>query len=74
MYTPITRGYDERDSYKPLGLVGDGKVDLKGPDTKNKKKQTIKIDEKDFEKMKEAAESCPINIIHIMDKNWQKDN
>ncbi len=33
---------------------------------------TIEIDEKDLQKMKEAAESCPVNVIHIYDEHDKK--
>ncbi len=53
-------------------LMEDNKADLIGSDRKNTKKQTIEIDEKDFEKMKAAAESCPVTVIHIVDKQTGK--
>lgn len=43
-------------------MNGDGKSHLKG--SKNNKRQ---VSEKDAEKNKAAAESCPVNVIHITD-------
>lgn len=50
-------------------LVADGKADLKGSESKKENKmQTKEIDESELEKYKEAAESCPVTVIHIIDK------
>ena len=49
-------------------IVEDGKADLTGAKKlDNNKKQELEITEKELERMKEAAESCPVNIIHIID-------
>ena len=50
-------------------LVADGKADLKGSNqVDGNKKQTKEIDESELAKYKEAAESCPVTVIHIIDK------
>ncbi len=49
------------------GMNNDGKAFLKG--SKNNKRQ---IGEKDVAKNKAAAESCPVNIIHITDPEGKK--
>jgi ferredoxin len=50
-------------------LVEDGKADLKGAervdDNKFHKKE---IDESELDKYMEAAQSCPVTVIHITDK------
>ena len=48
-------------------MSDDGKATLKG--NKENKKQ---IDEKDVTKNKAVAESCPVNIIHIIDPEGKK--
>lgn len=52
-------------------IVNDGKADFKGSKEKNKK-FTKEIDESEFAKFKEAAESCPVNVIHIIEKDTKK--
>lgn len=50
-------------------LVADGKADLKDGKSENDNKiQRKEIDESELEKYKEAAESCPVTVIHIIDK------
>ena len=48
----------------------DGKADLKGA-KKEGDKQVLEIQEKDFRKNMDAAEACPVNVIHI--KNLKTD-
>ena len=50
-------------------IVDDGKADLLGAtrDEKNLK-HTLVIDDTELEHMKESAESCPVNVIHIIDE------
>ncbi|MBI4448542.1 ferredoxin [Candidatus Woesearchaeota archaeon] len=48
-------------------VVDDGKADLIGA-PKDPVRQTLVIGADEFEKMKEAAESCPVNVIHIIDE------
>ena len=52
-------------------IGNDGKATLiKGKEKDGK--FYIEIDEKDLEKMKEAAEACPVNVIHIYDELGNK--
>ncbi len=48
-------------------MNNDGKAVLKG-----NKKNMKEISEKDVAKNKAAAESCPVNIIHITDPEGKK--
>ncbi|RJQ17291.1 ferredoxin [Candidatus Woesearchaeota archaeon] len=50
-------------------MNADGKSDCKNS-KKNEKEWEIKdIADADFEINKEAAEACPVNVIHIVDKD-----
>lgn len=54
-------------------IVEDGKVDLKDSKQDTKTKFFIReIDEIELQKWKEAAESCPVNVIHIIDLDTKK--
>jgi len=54
-------------------IVADGKADLAGAQKKdNNEIQELEIDEKDLVLMKEAAEACPVTVIHIEDKKTGK--
>jgi ferredoxin len=44
----------------------DDKADLVGS-KEEKGQHVLVIGEKDFEKAKQAAQSCPVNVIHIYD-------
>ena len=46
----------------------DGKSDIKNAKTLDNKWQELEIDDKNFEENKEAAESCPVNVIHLINK------
>ena len=46
----------------------DGKSDLIGSRSKENGTQQRKIEEKNFEINLEAAESCPVEVIHIHDE------
>ena len=46
----------------------DGKSDIKNAKTRADGWQELEIDEKDFETNKQAAESCPVNVIHLKNK------
>ena len=49
-------------------LVEDGKADLSKSEQDSKTKFFIReIDESELQKWKEGAESCPVNVIHIVD-------
>ena len=52
-------------------LNADGKADLKGSKTKDGKWE-MEIDDKMLEKMKDAASSCPVNVIHIIETKTGK--
>ena len=45
-------------------MADDGKSKLKGAKKTNGTEER-EIEEKDFEKNKEAADACPVNVIHI---------
>jgi len=49
-------------------IVDDGKADLKGgkPNDDNTE-QILEITEEEFQKMMDSAQSCPVNVIHIID-------
>ena len=54
-------------------LVEDGKVDLKNSTQDQKTKFFVReIDESELQKWKEAAESCPVLVIHIVDLDTGK--
>ncbi len=56
---------------KRFKIVKDGKADLKG----SKKVDDLfelTIGEKELEEMKEAAQSCPVNVIHVYDEKGNK--
>lgn len=49
-------------------IVEDGKVDLKDSKQDEKTKFFVReIDESELARWKEAAESCPVAVIHIVD-------
>ena len=49
-------------------IVEDGKADIKdGVSKEDNLVQEIEFDEDELEKMMAAAESCPVNVIHIID-------
>ncbi|MDD5417729.1 MAG: ferredoxin [Candidatus Nanoarchaeia archaeon] len=52
-------------------MDSDGKSKLKGSKKKGENFELI-IDEKDLSCNKEAAEKCPVNIIHIKDEKGKK--
>ena len=46
----------------------DSKADIKnGKDVENGW-QELDIEQKNFDENKEAADSCPVNVIHLIDK------
>lgn len=49
-------------------MQADGKVDIKGGKKKDNEWQWIEVDEKDLESNMEAAKVCPVNAIHITNK------
>jgi ferredoxin len=50
----------------------DGKSDIKGGQAKPNNWQEKIIEEADFEINKEAAESCPVEVIHLIDNDTKK--
>ena len=46
----------------------DGKSDIVGSIKKEDETEELEIEEKDFACNKEAADSCPVNVIHIVNK------
>mgnify|MGYP001614990994 CR=1 FL=1 len=49
-------------------MYGDGKSDIKGAANKENGWQEQEIDEKNFAENKDAADSCPVNVIHITNR------
>ncbi len=50
----------------------DGKSDIKGSKRLDDGSEVLDIEEKDFQANKEAAESCPVNVIHIVKKGTKE--
>lgn len=50
----------------------DGKSDLKGAERLENGSEKREIGEKDFPSAKEAADVCPVNVIHIFKKTGEK--
>ena len=50
-----------------MNAEGD-KADIVGGTNKDDDSQELDIEEKDFTTNKEAADSCPVNVIHIINK------
>ena len=46
----------------------DGKSDIVGCRKRADEWEELDIDEKNFTENKEAADSCPVNVIHIINK------
>jgi len=46
----------------------DGKSDIVGSIKKEDETEELDIEEKDYAINKEAADSCPVNVIHIVNK------
>ena len=46
----------------------DGKSDIKGAVNKENGWQELEFDNKNFQENKDAADSCPVNVIHIVKK------
>ena len=50
----------------------DGKSDIKAGKHREDGWQELDIEDKDFQGNKDAAESCPVNVIHLIDKKTGK--
>ncbi len=50
----------------------DGKSKLKGGIKAKSEWYELEIAEKDFEANKESADSCPVNVIHIINKSTKE--
>ena len=51
-------------------LMDDGKADVIGEGVKrndDNTEQTLEFTEEEFQKMMDAAQACPVNVIHIID-------
>lgn len=46
----------------------DGKSDIKNAKSLENGWQELDIEEKNFQENKDAAESCPVNVIHLVNK------
>lgn len=46
----------------------DGKSDIVGCKKKDDEREELSIGEKDYKANKEAADSCPVNVIHIINE------
>ncbi len=49
-------------------MNADGKSDIKGGKNVDNGWQNLELKEKDFVVNKDAADSCPVNVIHIVNK------
>lgn len=47
----------------------DGKSDVVGSSKDEKGWEHLDLDEEDFQSNKDAADSCPVNVIHIIKKD-----
>ena len=50
-------------------MKDDGKSDIIGGKQREDGWQELEIDEQDFEDDKQAAECCPVNVIHLKKKD-----
>ncbi len=50
----------------------DGKSDCLGSTKRQDGWEEKEIEDKDFAQNKEAADACPVNVIHIVDKETKK--
>ena len=49
-------------------MKDDGKSSIKGGKKLDNGQEEFDIEEKDFQANKDAADSCPVNVIHIIKK------
>jgi ferredoxin len=57
---------------KRFELDSKGKSKLKGSVSKKDDAEEVAIEDKEFEKVKEVAESCPVNAIHLIETKTNK--
>ena len=50
----------------------DGKADVVGSEKTEDGYEHLDLDDKDFPINKDAADACPVNVIHIVDKETKK--
>ncbi len=50
-------------------VAADGKADLKGSAAEESGEFELEISREQLPKMLESAEACPVNVIHIMEKD-----
>ena len=50
----------------------DGKSDIVGCKKRDDEWEELDIEEKDYQANKEAADSCPVNVIHIINKETKE--
>ncbi len=53
-------------------MDADGKSDIVGGKKLPNGEEELDIEDKDFKSNKEAADVCPVNVIHIRDKEQNK--
>jgi ferredoxin len=53
-------------------MNADGKSDIKGGKDRSDGWQESNFEETTFDKNKEAADSCPVNVIHIINKDTKE--
>jgi len=53
-------------------MNGDGKSDIKNGKNKENGWQELDFEEKNFSENKDAADSCPVNVIHIVKKGTKE--
>jgi len=53
-------------------MNNDGKSDIKGGKSRQDGWQELEIGEKSLEANKNAAEGCPVNVIHLKNKETQE--
>jgi len=50
-------------------MADDGKSDIKTGKVDGRGWQVLEIDEGDYDKNKQAADVCPVNVIHLVKKD-----
>jgi len=55
-------------------MNGDGKADLINSEKFNEGWQRKDVKEEEFQNNMDAADSCPVNVIHIVEEEYDKNN